>query len=84
MADTEQHDLHDWDGVLGPQSEPEPMFYELTLTDDEVRLTGASPGMAFEYSRGEFEALLEDGEWVPADEDRENEVYRTPEGELPY
>ena len=84
MADTEQHDLHDWDGVLGPQSEPEPMFYELTLTDDEVRLTGASPGMAFEYSRTEFEALIEDGEWVPADEDRENEVYRTPDGELPY
>jgi hypothetical protein len=40
--------------------------------------------MAFEYSRGEFEALIKDGEWVPADEDRENEVYRTPEGELPY
>lgn len=40
--------------------------------------------MAFEYSRAEFEALIEDGEWVPTDEDRENEVYRTPDGELPY
>ncbi|MFC5365544.1 hypothetical protein [Salinirubrum litoreum] len=84
MSDTANVDLGEWEGALGPQSEGEPVFYEMTLGEDEVRLVGPSPGMLYEYPRGEFEALVEEGEWLPATNDIENEVFRTPEGDQPW
>mgnify|MGYP006301592879 FL=1 len=84
MPDTANVDLDEWEGALGPQSEGEPVFYEFKFDDNSVRLVGPSPGMLYEYSRGEFEALVEEGEWIPATNDIENEVFRTPDGEQPY
>ena len=84
MSDTTNIDPSEWEGALGPQSEDESVFYELEITNDRVRLIGPSPGMEFDYSREEFESLIKDGEWIPANDDWENQVYQTPDGEQPY
>ncbi|RDI72884.1 hypothetical protein [Halopelagius longus] len=84
MSDTSNVEIGDWEGALGPQSEDEPMFYELSVDGDRVRLGGPSPGMEFEYDREEFEELIDDGEWILADDDWENQRYLTPAGEQPY
>ena len=84
MSDLSDVELDEWEGVLGPQSEAEPMFYELNLDDDRVRLSGPSPGMEFEFDRVEFEELIDDGEWILADDDWENQRYLTPGGPQPY
>jgi hypothetical protein len=84
MPSSDSVDVDDWEGAIGPQSEEEPMFYELDLDTDSVRLVGASPGMEFEYSVEQFESLVDDGEWILATDDREKEVYLTPAGEIPY
>lgn len=84
MSSTADVDLGEWEGALGPQTEEEPLFYELNINNDRVRLVGPSPGMKFEYSREEFERLIEHGEWILANDDWENQVYSTPDGEQPY
>lgn len=84
MSDTLNANLDKWEGALGPQSEDEPIFYELREIDSGVRLVGPSPGMAFEYSYDEFDRLIEEGEWILANDDWENQVYSTPDGEHPY
>jgi hypothetical protein len=84
MPETANVNLDEWEGVLGPQSEGEPIFYDMNLGEDEVRLVGPSPGMLYEYSREEFDSLIEEGEWIPAINDIENEVFRTPGGDQPW
>jgi hypothetical protein len=76
--------LTDWDGALGPQSDAEPLFYELKIDDETVRLVGPSPGQSYQYDRDEFETLVANGEWLLANDDWENEVYVTEAGEQPY
>ena len=76
--------LEKWEGALGPQSDKESLFYELTIDEEKVRLLGPSPGQKFEYDRSEFEQLVTDGEWILANDDWENQVYHTPGGEQPY
>lgn len=76
--------IENWEGALGPQSEDEPLFYELKTEGDSVRLVGPSPGQLYEFPKSEFESLVDEGEWVLADNDYEKEVYRTPEKEIPY
>ncbi|RDI71985.1 hypothetical protein [Halopelagius longus] len=83
MADVHLN-LEDWEGALGPQSDDEPLFYELTTDGEEIRLVGPSPGQKFEHSRDEFIDLVAAGEWIVADDDWENQVYLTPDGERPY
>ncbi|WP_152424842.1 hypothetical protein [Natronococcus jeotgali] len=78
------HDIENWEGVLGPQSESEPLFYELNSGDNSVRLVGPSPGQFYDYDRDEFEQLVTEGEWVLAENDPEKEVFLTPDGEQPY
>ena len=77
-------DIENWNGALGPQSESEPLFYELNVGENSVRLVGPSPGQLYEYDRDEFEQLVADGEWVLAEDDPENEVFQTPNGDQPY
>ena len=84
MSGTANVDLSEWEGALGPQSDDETAFYELKVSNDRVRLIGPSPGMKFEYPREDFERLVEDGEWILANDDWENQVYLTPGGEQPY
>ncbi|WP_152421326.1 hypothetical protein [Natronococcus amylolyticus] len=55
-------DIENWEGALGPQSENEPLFYELNAGDNSVRLVGPSPGQIYDYERDEFEQLVAEGE----------------------
>lgn len=73
-----------WEGALGPQSDDEPLFYELNIEGENVRLIGPAPGDKFEYTLDEFDTLVTEGEWVLANDDWENEVYITPDGTEPY
>lgn len=84
VDDSELTDIDEWDGAIGPQSEDEPLFYELQIEDETVRLIGPSPGQLHEYDIDEFESLVAQGEWVLADNDPANEVLHTPGGERPY
>lgn len=59
--------LDDVDGVVGPQSTDEPLFYEVRVEDGEVSLLGSSPGMAENFDRDTFDRLLDEGEWLPAE-----------------
>ena len=77
-------DIENWNGVLGPQSESEPLFYELNIEENSLRLVGPSSGQLYDYDRDEFKQLVADGEWVLAEDDPENEVFRTPNGDQPY
>ena len=77
-------DIENWEGALGPQSEREPLFYELNAGDNSVRLVGPSPGQIYDYERDEFEQLVAEGEWILAEDDPESEVLRTPAGDQPY
>lgn len=78
----------DWDGVLGPTSGSEPMYYETRVDVDHtpvrVILVGDSPGMLIRYDAFVFGDLLETGEWIPARWDDENECIHTPNGEVPF
>ena len=77
-------DIENWEGALGPHSEREPLFYGLNAGDNSVRLVGPSPGQIYDYERDEFEQLIAEGEWVLAEDDPENEVFRTPADDQPY
>lgn len=78
-------DIEAWDGAIGPQSGNDPGFFEIEFSDDgSVLLTGRGPGMLRSYGRARFEALVADGEWVLADEDRARRVYVTEDGERPF
>lgn len=85
MADTPTlSDIEEWDGALGPQSDTEPLYYELRVKDQSVRLLGPSPGQLYDYDLDEFKSLVAQDEWILADNDTKNEVFHTPDGDHPY
>jgi hypothetical protein len=77
--------LEEWDGAIGPESAPDPSFFELDVrADDTVVLQGPGPGMLRSFGRGRFEELVAEGEWVLADEYPARQVYETPGGERSF
>lgn len=76
-------DIGNWTGAIGPQSEDEPLHYDLEVDGNSVKLIGPL-GALKRYDRTEFEQLVSDGEWILADVDFDNEVYHTPNGEIPW
>lgn len=81
MGDRTRADIAEWDGVIGPQSNDEPLFYELQVENETVRLIGPAPGQLREYAVEEFRALVNEGEWMLAAEDPDDGTVRTPDGE---
>lgn len=82
MADT--RDITKWDGAIGPQSAEDPIYFELQTDGDTVRLVGPSPGQLHEYELTEFEALVNDGEWILATHDPDTGEYHTPDDTNSY
>ncbi len=77
----ELEEIEEWNGVLGPQSSDEPMFYEIQISNQEVTLVGPSPGMVYKYDIDEFTSLVANGEWILAEDNPEKEVFHTPDGQ---
>ena len=77
------HAIDEWPEVLGPQSDDEPMHYDMLIDDaGTVTLIGPAPGMKYRYEREVFESLVDRGEWVLARVDHDRELYETPDGTI--